>query len=255
MRIAVVTGASSGMGRDFVRQISEGFELEEIWAVARREELLRQLAQEVRTPLRVIAADLTEPESFERYAALLREHEPDIRILVNGSGFGKFGHCERIDPDAELNMIDLNCKALVRMTRLSLPYMHSGGHIIQLDSMSAFQPTPYMNVYASSKAFVYSYALGMGEELRRRGIHVMAMCPGWIRTDFFGRAVDEEDKAISYYNRLYESEDVVRTALRDMRRGRRVSLHGAGTKLQRLGVKLLPASWVMNIWMRQQRGK
>ena len=144
MKIAIVTGASSGMGREFVTQLEQYVTVDEIWVIARRQEALETLAGQVKATLRPIPLDLCESESFETLSALLKAEQPDVRLLVNAAGFGKFGSWNKISAGDDLKMIDLNCKALVAMTRLVLPYMHENSHILQLDSLSAFQPVPYI---------------------------------------------------------------------------------------------------------------
>ena len=151
-------------------------------------------------------------------------------------------------------MIDLNCKALVAMTQLTLPYMHRDGKIVELDSLSAFQPVPYINVYGSTKACVLSYSRALNQELKPRGIRVMAVSPGWVKTEFFDHATKTSDTAVTYYNIMYEAKDVVATAIRDLYHTRKdLSIHGAPVRWQVRGVKLLPHSLVMRIWMKQQK--
>ena len=154
MKIAIVTGASSGMGRQFVLQLSRYVQVDEIWAIARREDALKSLKTQV--PVRAVALDLLDSSSFERFSALLAEEKPDVKLLVNAAGFGKFGTYHKIPVEEECRMIDLNCKALVMMTRLVLPYMKEGSHLLQLDSLSAFQPVPYLTTYGATKSFVLS---------------------------------------------------------------------------------------------------
>ena len=167
MKIAVITGASSGMGREFAIQLSHEANFDEMWVIARRKEALESLKDQVCCPIRPIAMDLLNPDSFQRYADLLDMVQPEIKVLVNCAGFGKFGRYDQIPLQDCMNMIDLNCKALVAMTQLSLPYMHRDGKIVEVDSLSAFQPVPYLNVYGSTKAFVLSYsrALNPGAEV------------------------------------------------------------------------------------------
>ncbi len=253
MKIAVITGASSGMGREFVRQLAQQEELDEIWAIARREQRLKELADEVRVPIRALALDLTKEQSFEQYAQALEKENPEVAVLVNCSGYGKFGHFSEIALEDMMGMIDLNCKALVRMTALTLPYMGRGGEIYQLDSLSSFQPVPYINIYGATKAFVLSHSRALNLELRPRGIRVMAICPGWVDTEFFDRAETQSEKVITYFNAVYQPEDVVATALKDMKRGKDVSIHGFKIKMQVFFTKLLPHRLVMRIWMRQQK--
>ena len=255
MNIAVVTGASSGIGMEFVKRIAAEGGIDEMWLIARRADRLEKLASELSLPCRVLSLDLTERDSFKTYYDLLESEKPVIRTLVNAGGFGKFGHHTAVDVEVGLNMIDLNCKALMAMTELSLPFMEKGSVIYQMGSLSSFQPVPYLNTYAASKAFVLSYTRGLNRELKHSGIRVMAVCPGWVQTEFFDRAATSDADAVTYFNHIYTPEDVVHTAFKDMRRGRDVSVHGFPIKLQVLGVKLLPHKLVMNIWMRQQKHK
>ena len=170
MNIAIVTGASSGMGREFVLQLSEYVTVDEIWVIARREQALNELKTEVSVPVRPIVLDLCNSESFTAFQALLEQEKPNVKLLVNAAGFGKFGDFQRVSLEDDCKMIDLNCKALVMMTRITLPYMASGSHILQLDSLSAFQPVPYITTYAATKAFVLSYSRAMNRELKAKGI-------------------------------------------------------------------------------------
>ena len=156
MRIAVITGAGSGMGKEFAIQLSKKEKFDEMWVIGRRKEKLEELRSVVSCNIRSIALDLTVPDSFEIYKTMLTKEAPDVAVLVNCSGFGKFGIYEDIPLEESLNMIDLNCKALVSMTELTLPYMKEGAKIAQLDSLSSFQPVPYLNVYGATKAFVLS---------------------------------------------------------------------------------------------------
>lgn len=254
MRIAIITGASSGMGREFALQISQKETFDEIWVIARREEALKDLQENIKTKVRPIVLDLTKAESFKVYEELLQKEQPDVALLANIAGFGKFGRYDQIPLQDCMNMIDLNCKALVSMTQLTLPYMKRGAKILQLDSLSAFQPVPYINVYGSTKAFVLSYSRALNRELKKEGIRVMSVNPGWVRTEFFDHATVTSNDAVTYYNKIYEAKDVIRTAIRDLYHTKKdVSIHGLRIRLQVLGVKFLPHKVVMNIWMRQQK--
>ena len=255
MNIAIVTGASSGMGREFVLQLSAYVDVDEIWVIARRADALESLKAEVSVPVRPVVLDLCEESSFVDIENLLIAEQPNIKLLVNAAGFGKFGAYHKLPLNDECRMIDLNCKALVLMTRLCIPYMEKGSHILQLDSLSAFQPVPYITTYGATKAFVLSYARAMNRELKSRGIRCMAMNPGWVRTEFFNHAFQTNDAGeVQYFNRLYEARDCVATGLKDLYRTKKdYSVHGLPVKLQVLGVKLLPHSLVMNIWLNQQK--
>ena len=255
MNIAIVTGASSGMGREFVRQLSGYVQVDEIWAIARRASALETLKKEVPVPVRPVSLDLLQEDSFRTLETMLASEKPDIKLLVNAAGFGKFGAYHKVSPEDDCRMIDLNCKALLRMTRLCLPYMERGSHILQLDSLSAFQPVPYITTSGAMKAFVLSYSRSMNRELRPRGIRCMAMNPGWVKTEFFDHAFQtNSDGEVKYFDRLYEAEAVVKTGLKDMYRTKKdYSVHGLPVKLQVMLVKLVPHGIVMNIWQNQQK--
>ena len=254
MKIAVVTGASSGMGREFVLQLSQYVSVDEIWIIARRADALEALAKESSFPLRPVVLDLCQASSLDTYAALLQQETPEVKLLVNAAGFGKFGSFRNIPMDEELRMIDLNCKALVAMTRLTLPYMASGSHILQLDSLSAFQPVPYITTYGATKSFVLSYSRAMNAELKGQGIRMMSMNPGWVKTEFFNHALTTDQNEVQYFNRLYEAKDVVATGLHDLyRTNKDVSIHGLPVRNQVRMVKLLPHKLIMRIWINQQK--
>ena len=253
MRTAIISGASSGMGREFVKMTAQRGDVDEIWAIARREDRLAQLAGEVSVPLHILPLDLMKEESYRTYQAELELKKPDVVFLVNASGFGKFGRYDEIPLQDSLDMIELNCKSMVRMTALTLPYMKKGAHIVQVDSLSAFQPVPYISIYGATKAFVLSYARSLNVELKPRGIQVMAFCPGWVKTEFFDHAWQTSKTAVTYYNKLFTAEEVVRAAMKDSARGKDVCVPGLSVKLQVLATKLLPHKLVMSIWMKQQK--
>ena len=254
MNIAIVTGASSGMGKEFVLQLSDFVTVDEIWVIARRESALKALQEQVSVPVRPVVLDLCREDSFRAYAALLEAEKPDVKLLVNAAGFGKFGSFENMTVEEECRMVDLNAKALLVMTRLTLPYMHPGSHILQLDSLSAFQPVPYITTYGATKAFVLSYCRAMNQELKPRGIRMMAMNPAWVRTEFFDHAFQTNQSEVQYFNYIYEAKDVVATGLKDLYRTKKdVSVHGLPVKFQVLLVKLVPHRFVMKIWLNQQK--
>ncbi len=250
MRIAVITGASSGMGREFVYALDREEQFDEIWVIARREQRLEALKAKCRNPIRPIVLDLLKRESYRAYRELLEAEKPEIAVLVNAAGFGLFGVFEEMDAERQLDIVDLNARGLTAMCHFSLPYMHQGGQIYNFGSMSSWQPVPYINVYGASKAYVLSFSRALGKELEKRGIRVTAVCPGWITTEFFEHAV--HDDTIRYYNRFYPPEQVIAKALRDMKKGKAVSVLGFPERVQVQLVKHLPTSFIMNTWCRQQ---
>lgn len=250
MNIAVITGASSGMGREFVYAIDKEYELNEIWVVARRKERLEELQARCRTKIRPLVFNLSNPASFAEYKVLLEAEKPQIRILVNAAGYGLFGTFEEMGLEEQLGIVDVNDKALTAMCLLSLPYMRKGDAIVNLGSNSSWQPVPYLNVYAASKAYVLSFSRGLGRELKPRGVHVMCVCPGWVKTEFMDTAV--HDDTIQYYDRWYTPGQVIEQAMKDLKKKKKVSILGAPVRRQVRLVKFLPTDVVLDTWCRQQ---
>ncbi len=258
--IAVVTGASSGMGREAVLQIADRFEaLEEIWVIARRENRMKQLAGESAVPLRLFAADLSQRNELIPLAEALRKENPAVRFLVNAAGFGKDGPSSQIPVENEADMIRVNCEALCTVTHLVLPYLVRGARVLQFASAAAFMPQPGFAVYAASKAFVLSYSRGIDRELRRRGIYVTAVCPGPVETEFF--QVMDQGKTDKTSYPLYKSlvmakpDRVVKTALRDAVMGKRVSVYGPLMKAFWILTKLIPQEWLLDLLGLLQKGE
>ena len=250
MKIAVITGASSGMGREFVYALDRDEEFDELWVIARREQRLLELKEKCRAKIRPIVLDLQTRESFSLYRQLLEQEKPEIAVLVNAAGFGLFGAFMDMDMDRQLDIIDLNSRAVTAMCYMSVPYMARGSRIYNMGSMSSWQPVPYINVYGASKAYVLNFSRALGVELKDRGIKVMAVCPGWITTEFFDHAI--HDDTISYFNRYYPPEQVIEKALKDMKKGKNASVLGFPERVQVLLVKLLPVGFVMKTWCKQQ---
>ena len=252
--IAVITGASSGIGRRFAETVNEYGTYDEIWAIARRADRLEELKNTAPFPVRAIAMDLTDPASYTRYEELLREEEPSVGLLVNASGFGKFNAVMESPLETNLNMVDLNCKAVMALSQLTIPYIPSGGQIINMASVAAYQPIPCINVYAATKALVLYYSRALNRELRQKGIRVMAGCPFWTKTEFFDRAVSEEKPpVVKKYIAMYDPKDIVARAWKDAKKGKDMSKFGFIARGQGVLVKLLPHRLIMDAWQKQQK--
>ena len=250
MKIAVVTGASSGIGREFVYAVDKQYSFDEIWVIARRAERLEELKEKCRNPIRPVALDLAADADLKAYAELLEKEKPEIALLVNAAGCGVFGPFEEKDLDALLHSARLNALSLTAMCHLSLPCMKSGSAIINMGSNSSWQPVPYQAVYGASKSYVLSLSRAIGRELRPRGVHVMCVCPGWIKTEFQQHA--KHDEYIRYVDRWYGPEEVAAQAMEDLEKKKTVSILGAPVRRQVALVKHLPVDMVMDIWCRQQ---
>lgn len=240
------------MGRQFVLQIDKGNDLDEIWVVARRRERLLELTELCRAKIRPIALDLADTvASVNSLRETLAGEKPDVKILVNASGFGKYGTYKDLTDKEICEMIDVNDKAMVLVTYAALEYMQRGARIITLGSGSSFQPLPEFNMYASTKAFVLHFCRALNVELKGRGISVTCVCPGYVNTEFFRVAQDTANpETCKNFTPLYEPEDVVAKALKDSKKGKDLSVLGFTPNFNRICGKLLPAKWVMATWMK-----
>ena len=232
MKIALITGASSGLGREFARQIPKLYQnLDEIWVVARRAERLNELEMELKVPVRIFDGDLNQDYIYKK--------------LVNAAGYGKIGTFCEYGWKEETGMVDLNCRSLTRMTALCLPYMHCGSRIVNLSSAAAFGPQPGFAVYAATKSYVYSLSMALGRELKGSGIYVTAVCPGPVDTEFF----DHTGKEVASVKKKFraDAKDVVRKALIDSARGKKTSVYGLSMKAAWVASKIVPDSVIVAV--------
>ena len=247
--VALVTGASSGMGKEFVRQIAKKYKgFDEIWVIARRADRLKELKKEiVGTRVRILPMDLTKEENLERLERILKKEHPLIRILVNASGFGIAGNFEHQTQEDAKGMIRLNCEVLTRITYITLPYMSKGSYIYQIASSAGFAPQPDFAVYAATKAYVKSFSVALRQELSHQGIKVIAVCPGPVKTEFFDRAYEQEE--MKFYKKfvMADPKKVVRKAICDARKNKAVSVYGITMKVTRIFCKILPGKWIAKI--------
>lgn len=245
MKIGVVTGASSGMGREMVLQLADEFpQLDEIWVIARRQERLAQL-RKLSVPVRMFPLDLTKAEDLALLEETLKRISPEVKFLVNAAGFGKIGPVGTLSRREETDMVRLNCEALCAMTHMVLPYMPHNSRILMFASAAAFLPQPDFAIYAATKAFVLSYSRALNQELLDRDIAVTAVCPGPVKTEFFDIA--ETTGQIPLYKRLVMANPryVVRKALRDSIMKKEISVYGLTMKLFYLLSKILPHSLLL----------
>ena len=186
MKTAIITGASSGLGREFVRQIADVFpEIECYWLIARRVERLEEMAADLSDKtVKCIPMDLCDNMSFMTFGELLMTEQPEVALLVYNAGCGYLGEVGQVDTASQTRMIDLNIRALTAITNMAVHYMDEGSRILNVSSIASFCPNPRMTVYSASKAYVTSYTVGLSEELRRKGITVTAVCPGPMETEF-----------------------------------------------------------------------
>ena len=240
MKIAVITGASSGLGREFAHQISADERLDEIWVIARREDKLREVQSICACPVRPVPMDLKKTENIKTLSALFEKERPEILYLVCAAGCGRIGRTADIPPEDNDGMIDLNCRAAVAVTAAALPYLKKGGRILEICSTAAFQPMPYLNIYAATKAFLQSYTKTLHYELLSTGIHVTAVCPYWLKdTEFIANAQKTDEDGYHFFlaGRVHT---VVKWALFDSGLNLWVSTPGLICMLHRLIAKFIP---------------
>ncbi len=245
MRIAIITGASSGMGRECVKEIVKKFKmLDEIWVVARRMDRLEELEQEVKRPLKKISLDLATEYAITELNQLLESENPDIKILVNAAGFGKIGDIGTLTLEEELGMVRLNCETLCAITHIVLPYMKNQSMLLQFASSAGFVAQPGFTIYAATKAFVVSYSRGLHEEVKERGIRVTAVCPGRVKTEFFH--VAEQHNHLPIYKKVVEADPkaVIKQALFECQMGRSLSIYHPLMYLFYLTCKIFPHSGI-----------
>lgn len=238
-KIAIVTGASAGLGAEFALQIESAFYLDEIWLVARRQEPMRDLARRFQKSKGVlIACDLSSRTDLAALAKRLENEQPQIEILVNNAGYGKIGPVDGLGLAEQMQMIDLNVYALSFLTKVALSYMTAGSKIIQVASSIGFCPAPYFNIYAATKAFVVSFGEALAYELKGRDIQVLTVCPGPVATEFFSVAQKsaqsngQHAESEPFNKRLSASaHQVVEKALADLNKKRTRSIYGIAIQL------------------------
>lgn len=241
-KIAIITGASSGMGREFVRQLNVCLKtIDEIWVIARREERLLELKKSITNiEVKVLSLDICESSDLERLLSLLKSETPEVWLLVNAAGVGRAGRFDEITTNEAVNMVDVNNKALVAVTHMVVPYMVKKSHIIQVASASAFMPQKEFAIYAASKSFVLSFSRALRAELKEKGILVTIVCPGPVDTEFLEISnAGKEQKAMKKLVTV-KVESVVAKALRDAKFGKELSIYGLPMKVVYIASKILP---------------
>jgi uncharacterized protein len=243
--VTMITGASAGLGAEFARQCAKRGD--EVVLVARRADRLEQLAYEIGDRAHVIAADLGEPDAATRVVGEAISRGLWVRTLINNAGFGLRGRFDELPLARQLQMIDLNIRALTNLSFVVINDMalKAGGSILNVASTAAFQPGPNMAVYFATKAYVLSFTEALHEEWKDRGIKVSALCPGPTRTEF-GEVAGI--KTLGQFDRLaMEAEPVVRAGLQGLQKNQAVVIPGAVNKAGAWSTRFAPRSVVRKI--------
>ncbi len=243
MKTAIITGASSGLGRELARQIEDVFpEIECYWLIARREEQLESLAISLPGKTTVcIPMDLCDPMSFIALQERLADEKPEISLLINCAGCGFLGRLGEVSTASQTHMVDLNVRALTAVTNIVIPHMPEGSRILNVSSIASFCPNPRMTVYSSTKAYVSSFTVGLNEELRRRKISVTAVCPGPMATEFLSLAGITGRSSTFEFLPYCDQVKVAGGALRAAKAGRTIYTPKLLYKFYRLLAKMAPS--------------
>lgn len=244
-KIAIVTGASGGMGQVFVRELAKET-LDEIWIIGRNEQRLFALKNEFGERIMPVCKDLTKNEDILSFSDLLKKQNPSVMWLVNNAGIARMAPSKEFSYSEIEQTIDLNCKAPAVLINICIPFMEKGAKILNVSSASAFQPVPFINLYAATKAFERSYSRALNAELKSYGITVTAVCPSWVDTDMLSKEIN--GKKVRFPG-IAAPERVVEKALKDAKKGRDMSICSLYVKCQHLNVKLLPQRLTMKIWL------
>ena len=246
MNIAIITGASSGIGVEFLKEMQKE-DLNEIWVIARRKEKLEEICRQYsKIAHRVLPFDITNQECLIELSRILEQEKPNVRFLFNNAGFGIWGSVKDSEYSEQGKMVRLNAQALTEITSIVVKYMSKGSCIINTCSIASFVPNAYMSVYSATKAYVLSYTKSLRYELRKEKINVTAICPGPMATEFLD--VAGLDKGVSRAFDKLPYCDPAKTAhkgIRAAKKGKCIYTPRVFYKFYRVLSKLLPHSWLL----------
>ena len=247
--VALITGASSGIGLDLAKLFAQGGH--DLVLVARNEEALRGVAAECEkfgVKVHVLAKDLSKVESAQEIFNELSSRGVAVEVLVNNAGFGTHGPFVRTKLEDEVGMIQVNITALIALTRLFLPAMVSrkSGKIMNVASMAGFVAGPYMSVYYATKAFVLSQSIALSHEVKKHGVIVSVLCPGPTKTDFQKRARIGESKLFKR-PRSMTSMDVAKAGYEGLMKGKLIVVPGFSNKVIRVAAKMVPRGMLARV--------
>ena len=249
-RIAIITGATSGLGREYALLGDVRFtNIDEIWLVARRADKLQETAVRMRHVVRCLSYDLTRTSSVMELTRLIQRKDIRVGYLINCAGAARMGTSKSVTISDQADMMALNCMAAMRLTDACLPYMKRGDRIVNVCSTAAFQPMQRLNVYAASKAFLLRYSRALRQELLPDRIAVTAVCPYWIRdTEFIERAEDAGGKAVRSYPLASRVASVAAVSMIGIKIGLPVITPGIVCTVHRIFSGLLPDTVLEYIW-------
>lgn len=250
MKTAIITGASTGLGLEFVRQLKGNYpEIEALWVIARRRDRLETAVSGLADglALEILPLDLCCEDSFTMLETRLRALAPDVRLLINNAGCGYLGSLGELETAKQTRMVDLNIRALTAVTNIVIPFMSRGSRIINISSIASFCPNPRMTVYSAGKAYVSAFSRSISEELRPKGIGVTVVCPGPMDTEFISLGGIKGNSKTFDILPYCKPKKVAAGAYAAARRGRFCYTPRAFYKFFRVAAKLLPHSIVIKM--------
>lgn len=243
-KIAIITGATGGIGSVFTDRLSSMEDIDEIWAVGRNPDKLEAL-RSVYTKVVPVVTDLSDGKC-EPLSGMLKSSAPDVRLLINNAGVGFMEAFDQMPVEHILQVCNINCTAPAVIMSAVLPYMSEGSRVINISSASSFQPNPYLAMYSASKVFLKNLSRAVNKELKSRGITVTSVCPGWVDTGMLPKEVN--GRKIRFAG-MIKPERVVDKAIKDSAKGRDMSVPGFFAKYFRIYSKITPTRIVMDQWV------
>lgn len=261
-KIAVITGASGGLGKEFVRQVIN--EVDEVWAIGRNVAKLEELRTEfgetnsnggegrrgaAGSKIIPLQMDLSDTKSYDLLSGRLESEggasAVEISWLINNAGAGRFAPSTDFSTEELAAGITTHCTAIASICNICIPYMKAGDHLVNVASQSAFCPLPYMNLYAATKAFVYSYSRALREELRETGIVVTTICPGWIKTTLLPETLNGHKVKFPF---LVTADKVAAKAIRDACRGKALSIYRFAVRYVSWLLRHCSTAFTIRVW-------
>lgn len=244
MKIAVISGASSGMGLEFAKAL-DLYGLDELWLIAKNDGLLEKNTTDFKTKLRLFPVDLTNQDAFSYISEEYQKSNVEISYLICSAGVGFNGDFKDISEKQIALTISLNCTALSLLIKVSQPYLTSGSRVINIASGSGFTPQPSFAVYAASKSYVISLSRALGHEMRKQKVYFTAVCPGPVDTSFFSSLENVKEYKKKY---LISPQKVALGSLKAAKRKKKVYTPTFSMKAVHLASKLLPTSLILKFY-------
>ncbi len=234
MAIAIITGASSGIGWTFAEHL-DSLGLSEIWVIARREDRLKELSTKLTTATRIFNLDLTNSSDIQLLCNTISIEKPQITYLINNAGFGKVGSFHGTGQTDLMGMQQLQVNTITQLTHTAIPFMASPSNILLVSSLASFVPMPGFAVYSAVKAYITNLGISLNRELKSKGIHVCTICPGPVATEFGQRS----NFTLSEKKGETTPNDIVRQALKDCKNKKTLSIYGLTPKIGKLAIHIL----------------